>query len=45
VEFASPTFRDARLNSERFIIKAEIEGVKKRETEKAKGETQKSEKK
>ena len=26
VEFASPTFRDARLNSDRFVIKMEIEG-------------------
>ncbi|MGE5239923.1 MAG: PilN domain-containing protein [Chloroflexota bacterium] len=45
VEFASPTFRDARLNSERFIIKAEIEGAKKPEPEKGKGEAQKVEKK
>ncbi len=45
VEFASPTFRDARLNSERFIIKAEIEGTKKLEPEKGKGEVQKGEKK
>jgi Tfp pilus assembly protein PilN len=28
-EFASPTFRDARMNADRFIIKMEIEGVKK----------------
>jgi general secretion pathway protein L len=27
VEFASPTFRDARLNSDRFVIKMEIEGT------------------
>ena len=27
VEFASPTFRDTRLNSDRFIIKMEIEGL------------------
>jgi general secretion pathway protein L len=27
-EFASPTFRDARQNADRFIIKMEIEGVK-----------------
>jgi Tfp pilus assembly protein PilN len=26
VEFSSPTFRDARLNSDRFVIKMEIEG-------------------
>ncbi|MEW6003223.1 MAG: PilN domain-containing protein [Nitrospirota bacterium] len=30
-EFASPTFRDARMNADRFIIKMEIEGVKKDE--------------
>ena len=30
-EFASPTFRDARMNSDRFIIKMEIEGIKKAE--------------
>ena len=27
VEFASPTFRDTRMNSDRFIIKMEIEGL------------------
>jgi general secretion pathway protein L len=27
-EFASPTFRDARQNADRFIIKMEIEGIK-----------------
>lgn len=32
-EFASPTFRDARMNSDRFIIKMEIEGIKKPEGE------------
>ena len=26
VEFSSPTFRDARLNSDRFVIRMEIEG-------------------
>lgn len=31
VEFASPTFRDARMNSDRFVIKMEIEGAKKQE--------------
>jgi general secretion pathway protein L len=31
VEFASPTFRDARMNSDRFVIKMEIEGAKKPE--------------
>ena len=29
VEFSSPTFRDARMNSDRFVIKMEIEGAKK----------------
>ena len=38
VEFASPTFRDARMNSDRFIIRMEIEGVTAKE--KGKGETQ-----
>lgn len=28
-EFASPTFRDARMNADRFVIKMEIRGVKK----------------
>ncbi|NWF51615.1 MAG: PilN domain-containing protein [Nitrospirae bacterium] len=28
-EFASPTFRDTRQNADRFIIKMEIEGIKK----------------
>ncbi len=35
-EFSSPTFRDVRLNSERFVIKMEIEGIKKDEGEKLK---------
>lgn len=30
-EFASPTFRDERMNVDRFVIKMEIEGVKKEE--------------
>jgi Tfp pilus assembly protein PilN len=30
-EFASPTFRDARMNADRFNIKMEIEGIKKQE--------------
>jgi Tfp pilus assembly protein PilN len=28
-EFSSPTFRDTRMNSDRFNIKVEIEGIKK----------------
>jgi Tfp pilus assembly protein PilN len=35
-EFSSPTFRDARMNADRFNIKMEIEGVK--EIQKEKGE-------
>ncbi len=38
VEFASPTFRDARMNADRFNIKMEIEGVSKQETADAKQE-------
>lgn len=45
VEFASPTFRDVRMNSDRFIIKMEIEGVRKHEPDKTKGDKAKSEKK
>lgn len=37
-EFASPTFRDVRMNADRFNIKMEIEGVKKEEGEKPKYE-------
>jgi general secretion pathway protein L len=33
-EFASPTFRDTRQNADRFIIKMELEGVKKEEIKK-----------
>lgn len=33
-EFASPTFRDTRQNADRFIIKMEIEGIKKEEARK-----------
>jgi Tfp pilus assembly protein PilN len=32
VEFASPTFRDTRLNADRFVIKMEIENEKKPDT-------------
>lgn len=35
VEFASPTFRDVKMNSERFNIRMEIEGVKKEEVRQA----------
>ena len=44
VEFASPTFRDARMNSDRFMIKMEIRGARKNE-EKPKEEKPKGEKK
>ncbi len=33
-EFASPTYRDARMNADRFNIKVEIEGIKKDEGKK-----------
>ena len=36
VEFASPTFRDVRLNSDRFVIKMEIEAPGKQEEGKVK---------
>lgn len=29
VEFSSPTFRDVRMNADRFVVKMEIEGAKK----------------
>ncbi len=31
VEFASPTVKDTRMNSERFVIRMELEGFKKQE--------------
>jgi len=37
-EFSSPTFRDARMNADRFNIKMEIEGVKKNGGERLKNE-------
>jgi len=37
-EFASPTFRDARMNADRFNIKMEIEGIKIDEMTKKEGE-------
>ncbi len=53
VEFASPTFRDVKMNSDRFVIKMEIEGIKKSEpaqktdsgVKKTAGERPKNEKK
>jgi Tfp pilus assembly protein PilN len=44
VEFASPTFRDVRMNSDRFNIRMEITGSQKKE-DKNKGDKGKSEKK
>lgn len=38
VEFASPTFRDARMNMDRFNIKMEIEEVKKKQESEVKNE-------
>lgn len=35
-EFASPTFRDARLNADRFIVRMDLEGAKSPEGEGAK---------
>ncbi len=35
-EFSSPTFRDPRTNTDRFIMKMEIKGAKKTEDEKGK---------
>ncbi len=34
-EFASPTYRDTRMNADRFNIKVEIEGIKKDEGKKS----------
>jgi len=36
VEFASPTIRDTRLNADRFVIKMELEGIQKTESESVK---------
>jgi general secretion pathway protein L len=37
VEFASPTFRDTRLNADRFVIKMEVENGKKADSGGSKG--------
>jgi len=37
-EFASPTFRDARMNADRFNIKMEIEGIRIDEMKKKENE-------
>ena len=44
VEFSSPTFRDARMKADRFIIKMNIEGIKEGKDEGAKGEVKGEEK-
>jgi Tfp pilus assembly protein PilN len=36
VEFASPTIRDTRLNADRFVIKMELEGIQKVESDSVK---------
>jgi Tfp pilus assembly protein PilN len=33
VEFTSPTIRDTRMNSDRFVIKMELEGFEKKQAE------------
>ncbi|MBP7527565.1 MAG: PilN domain-containing protein [Syntrophorhabdaceae bacterium] len=43
VEFASPTMKDGRLNAERFVVRMELEGLKKQET-KTEGTVKKDEK-
>ncbi len=45
VEFSSPTFRDARMNADRFNIKMELEGARKKEEKPKEGEKPKVEKK
>jgi Tfp pilus assembly protein PilN len=43
VEFASPTFRDVKMNSDRFVVKMEIEGSKISEpTQKTESKTKKA---
>jgi Tfp pilus assembly protein PilN len=41
VEFASPTFRDTRLNADRFVIKMEIENDKKPDAGRPRNEVKK----
>jgi general secretion pathway protein L len=40
VEFSSPTMRDARMNMDRFIIRMELEGIKKEEPKAKNGKKQ-----
>lgn len=39
-EFSSPTMRDARMNMDRFVIRMELEGVKKEESKAKDGKKQ-----
>ena len=40
VEFASPTIRDVSMNADRFVIRMELEGIKKEEPKVKNGEKQ-----
>jgi len=40
VEFSSPTMRDARMNMDRFVIRMELEGIKKEEPKAKNGKKQ-----
>ena len=40
VEFTSPTIRDVRMNADRFVIRMELEGMKKEEPKVKNGEKQ-----
>jgi Tfp pilus assembly protein PilN len=40
VEFTSPTMRDTRMNMDRFVIRMELEGIKKEEPKAKNGEKQ-----
>jgi Tfp pilus assembly protein PilN len=41
VEFTSPTIKDSRMNSDRFLIRMEIEGFEKKDADKVKHEKKK----
>jgi Tfp pilus assembly protein PilN len=41
VEFTSPTIKDSRMNSDRFLIRMELEGFEKKDTDKVKHEKKK----
>jgi general secretion pathway protein L len=40
VEFSSPTMRDAKMNMDRFVIRMELEGIKKEEPKAKNGKKQ-----